>query len=123
MKALGHILRDTYLPDPADMPSVQEARVNQKDKASDWVITDEMLVVPLDNEVTETIKASTENKSSNSIKKPKNKGRRKLTETAVRSIREHAATGMAKGELAKIHNVTPTCIWNIVQCNTWKHVQ
>ena len=116
MKKLGHILdRSTHLPDPIENSVPRVKRKAPTDRVND------MLIIPIDED---TLTSENEVEPEPVLKptKPKNKGRRKLNEQIVRSIREHAAAGMSKSELAKIHNVTPTCIWNIVKGNTWKHV-
>ena len=134
---MGKDLR-TYLPDPNDCPSVKALRENPPaDRANNWVITKEMveagtdnLIVPI-NEPEDV--SGNKNDSNNAVTGPviktetpkskgKGRGRRKLTEEAVRSIRNQADNGVTKDVLAKVHGVTVTCIWNIIKRNTWKHV-
>ena len=118
---------NTYLPDPMSMPSIRERRKNPTDKAKDWVITADMLVAPIENESESVPKNDSNNSDTKPViktEKPKGKGRgrRKLTEPAVRSIRLQADNGVSKDVLAKLHDVSVTCIHNIVKRNTWKHV-
>ena len=103
----------------------------KKTDPSTWRITPEMCVVPTEAEDNNESQSVTKHDSNNTeatpiIKtdKPKGKGRgrRKLTEPAVRSIRIQADNGVSKEILAKQHNVSQTCIHNIVKRNTWKHV-
>jgi hypothetical protein len=46
----------------------------------------------------------------------------KLSEKHVVSIRSDCATGESQSAVARRHRVTSSCIWNVVNRKTWRHV-
>lgn len=121
------------LPDPMSFESVRAIRLGGRaDKAAGWVLTDEMFVEPSTStpeekkkeraakvaKIVEEVKANDDGK----VVKPSSKGKRKLTEDDVRTIRKRAAEGVSNRIQSEDFRVTQTCIYNIVRRNTWKHV-
>ena len=120
------------LPDPMSTPSVPDIRLNGvNDKASRWVLTEDMAVEAKTFEaktkqraekVKKIVEEATARDEGKEIK-PSNKGARKLTEDDVRTIRKRAEQGVSNRLQAEDFNVTQAAIWNIVRRNTWKHVK
>ena len=78
------------------------------------------------NQSTETVESDStvanEDTEASQASKP-TRANAKVTEEQVREIRSRSAAGESNSELAKEFDISPTAVRNIVQRNTWKHVE
>ena len=138
------------LPDPMSLESVRAIRLGGRtDKAAGWVLTDEMTVeattstpekqaassieaktkaraekvAKIVEDAKATLKSEVTANGGDEVVKPSTRGKRKLTEDDVITIRKRAAEGVSNRIQSEEFRVTQTCIWNIINHKTWKHVK